>query len=352
MQTRILHVVPNMNMGGLETFIMNIYRNIDRSKIQFDFLIHYKEESFYEKEIIKLGGKTYHLSLRNDNNIFKYIKDLNDFFIDHKEYKTIHCHMESVGALLFLIAKKHGVKIRIGHAHTTNKSKNIKGILKAILSIPFKYTTTINLACSSEAGNYLYGKKKFEIIGNGIDFNKFEFNEQIRKKIREELNLNDEMVIGHIGRMDSAKNQTFLINLLTKIEDKKIKLVLVGDGELKESLKTKVERLSLTDRVLFLGIRDDANLIYNAFDIFMFPSLFEGLPLTLIEAQINKLPCFVSDKITRECIISNNINFIDLNDIESWKNIDNKNREQTIFNNDKDFFNIKNTINKLEKFYK
>ena len=352
MPTRILHVVPNMNMGGLETFIMNVYRNIDRSKIQFDFLMHYKEESFYDKEIKNLGGKIYHFSLRNDSNIFKYLKELNSFFKEHKEYKTIHCHMESVGFIVFLVAKKYGINIRIGHAHTTNQSKTIKGILKRILSAPFKYTTTINLACSSEAGKYLYGNKPFNVINNGIDFRRFDYDKKIRLKIREELNLKDELVIGHIGRMDNAKNQIFLINLLTKIEDKRIKLVLVGDGELRKYLEDKVKRLSLTDRVIFLGVRDDVNLIYNAFDIFMFPSLFEGLPLTLIEAQINKLPCFVSSNITRECIISNNINFLDLDDIDSWKNIDNKNRGQTIFNNDKDFFNIKNTINKLEKFYK
>lgn len=160
MKTRILHIVPNMNIGGLETFIMNVYRNIDRDKIQFDFLEHYAEESAYDEEIKSLGGKIYNFTFRNDNNLFKYIKNLNNFFKTHKEYKILHCHMESVGAIVFIIARLHGIKILIGHAHTNSTSNTIKGRIKRFVSKFFKYTTTLNLACSNEAGKYLFRKKK------------------------------------------------------------------------------------------------------------------------------------------------------------------------------------------------
>ena len=216
MQTRVLHVVPNMNIGGLETFIMNIYRNIDKNKIQFDFLEHYKEESAYDKEIIKLGGRIYHFSLRNDNNIFKYIINLNKFFKKHQEYQIIHCHMESIGALFFLIAKMHGVKVRIGHAHTNSTNKDLKGFIKKIISKPFKYTTTINLACSDEAGKYLFKNKKYTVIPNAINLEKFQYDSNLRENLRKSLGIKNEFVIGHVGRLDDAKNQLFLIEVFNK----------------------------------------------------------------------------------------------------------------------------------------
>ena len=173
MKIRVLHVVPNMNVGGLETFIMNVYRNIDRDKIQFDFLEHYIEPSVYDEEIEKLGGKIYRFSLRNDNNIFKYIIDLNKFFKEHKEYKIVHCHMSSINAILFVVAKFHGIKIRIAHSHNTTTEKTVKGFIKKICASFVKYTSTVNFACSSEAGDYLFGIKGYTVIPNAINLNDF-----------------------------------------------------------------------------------------------------------------------------------------------------------------------------------
>ena len=213
---KVLHIVPNMNRGGLETFIMNVYRQIDRKKIQFDFLEHYKQESAYDKEIIKLGGKIYHFALRNDNNIINYIIALNAFFKKHPEYKIVHCHMESIGFIVFKIAQKYGISVRIGHAHTNSTTKDIKGYIKNLTSRLFKYTTTYNLACSKKAGDYLFKKHPYHILNNSIDFKKFSFSEEKRKKIRQELQIsNDTFVIGHVGRIDKIINQLFLLEIFS-----------------------------------------------------------------------------------------------------------------------------------------
>lgn len=355
MNKRILHIVPNMNMGGLETFIMNVYRNIDRNKIQFDFLEHYKEESFYDKEITNLGGKIYHFTFRNDNNIFKYIYNLNNFFKEHKEYEVIHCHMESIGALIFVIAKIHGINIRIGHAHTNSTSNNLKGIIKRITSSFFKYTTTVNLACSKEAGKYLYFNKKFTVIPNGINFDKFKFNKEKRTQLRNKYNLNNKFVIGHVGRMDKAKNQLFLIDVFYEYQKSNSKsiLVLIGDGELKNEIVLKVKDLNIEDKVLMLGVRSDINDIYSMFDLFLFPSLYEGLGIVLIEAQINGLTSLVSKNIPRSTKISDSIKYLPL-DKDKWVNEIKKivkRRNKIVYNTKKDDYDIKNVVKTLTKIY-
>ena len=161
---RILHVVPNMQSGGLETLIMSWYRNIDRSKVQFDFLVHYQGEFFYDKEIEKLGGNIYHLSVRDDNNFFKYLRDLDNFFATHKEYKIVHGHMESLGKYYFKAAKKHGVPIRIAHSHNSSTEPTLKGKIKHILAKGFSKYATHRFACSEIAGEFMFGKQDFKNI--------------------------------------------------------------------------------------------------------------------------------------------------------------------------------------------
>lgn len=355
---RVLHVVPNMQVGGLETFIMNIYKNIDRDKIQFDFLEHYKEESAYDEQIRSLGGNIYHFSLRNDNNIFRYIINLNKFFKEHKEYKIIHCHMESIGSLVFFIARFHGIKICIGHSHTTSANKNIKGFVKKMISKPFKFFTDYNFACSKEAGKYLFGKKEFEVISNAIDMKKFVFNKKIRNKLRKEFHLENSFVIGHVGRMDKGKNQLFLLDIFNSYQkvDPNSFLVLIGDGEDREKIVHKINNYGLNDKVLLLGIRKDVYELYSMFDMFVFPSLFEGLPLTLIEAEVNGLTCLASDNISKECIISDKIHFLDVNENAlKWKDkiieIKDTKREVVNFNDNKEKYNIVDLAKYLENKY-
>lgn len=352
---RVLHIVPNMNAGGLETFIMNIYRNIDRNEFQFDFLEHYQEESFYDSEIQSLGGKIYHFSLRNDNNIFKYIIKLNKFFKDHREYKVIHCHMESIGSLVFMIAKLHGVKIRIGHAHTNSVNKNFKGYIKRFISLFFKYTTTINLACSDEAGKYLFKNKEFLVIPNGIDFEKFKFNQEQRLKLRNEYNLKDKFVIGHVGRMDDAKNQLFLIDIFNDYQryNSDSVLVLVGDGEYKDRILTKINELNIEDKVLLLGVRNDVNDLFSMFDVFAFPSKFEGLGICLIESQMNGLMTLTSKDIPQNTNISNYIKYLPL-EVNEWVSVlkhISKRDDKIIYNKEMDKYNILNVVDTIKKIY-
>ncbi len=353
---RVLHIVPNMNAGGLETFIMNVYRNIDRNKFQFDFLEHYKEESFYDSEIQSLGGKIYHFSLRNDNNIFKYIIKLNKFFKDHREYKVVHCHMESIGFLVFMIAKLYGVKIRIGHAHTNSVNKNFKGYIKRFISLFFKYTTTINLACSYEAGKYLFKNKEFIVIPNGIDFEKFKFNQEQRLKLRNEYNLKDKFVIGHVGRMDDAKNQLFLIDVFNDYQryNSDSVLVLVGDGEYKDRILTKINELNIEDKVLLLGVRNDVNDLFSMFDVFAFPSKFEGLGICLIESQMNGLMTLTSKDIPQNTNISNYIKYLPL-EVNEWVSVlkhISKRDDKIIYNKEMDKYNILNVVDTIKKIYK
>ena len=317
---KILHIVPNMQSGGLEAFIMNLYRNVDKERFQFDFLVHYKERKFYDDEIEKTGGKIYRFSLREDNNFIKYIFQLNKFFKEHKEYKIIHCHMSSIGAIVFFIAKLNGVQVRIAHSHNTDTEKSLKGFIKALIMKPYKYFSTINFACSESAGKYLYKNRPFTVIPNAIELEKFKYNKEIRNKVRQELGCEDKFVIGHVGRFELQKNHEFLIDAFYEAykDNKNIELLLIGNGNLYNNIKEKVKKLKLEKSVKFLGVRKDINELYQAMDCFILPSKFEGFPLTAAEAQANGLPCLFSDTITRTVKLNDNVKFIDINDKYKW----------------------------------
>ena len=340
---RIKQIVPNMQSGGLETFIMNMYRNIDRSKFQFDFIVHYRERKFYDDEIEKMGGKIYRFSLRNDNNIIKYIIELDAFFKKHKEYKIIHCHMASIGFLAFLLAIKKGLKIRIAHSHNASTEKTLKGIVKSILIKPYKYMSTYRLACSQNAGRFLFKNKR----------------PKIDIQIRTALNLTDKFVIGHVGRFNIQKNHEFLIDLFYnfKQEFNDAILILVGIGELETKIKSKVNKLEINDSVKFLGEVKNVDELYQGFDCFILPSLFEGLPVSGIEAQVSNLPCLFSDVITKESKINKNTFFLNINNMSEWitelRNIKEKLLSER---NNKDVikdrsFDIKPVVNRLEEIY-
>lgn len=357
---RILQIVPNMQSGGLENLIMNIYRNIDRNRVQFDFLVHYKEKKFFDDEIEKLGGKIYRFSLRNDNNLIKYIKELNKFYKKHPEYKVIHCHMSSIGFINFLIAKHNKINVRIAHSHNSSTDKTLKGRIKRIMMIPYKYVSTINYACSTEAGRFLYGKKFFEVIPNAIDCDKFKFSIENRTMIRKKYNINDnDILIGHIGRFNVQKNHTFLLEVFkeTVKKNNNLKLMLIGDGELMPNVKKYISENNLDDKVIVTGVVADTWKYYSAFDIFVLPSLFEGLPVVGVEAQCSGVKCLFADNITRDVVISDVIEYRKL-DKEIWEkeflNFDKKNNlYRKKYKNivEKSNFNITKLANFLEKEY-
>lgn len=356
---RVLNVVPNMRAAGVETFIMNVYRNIDRTRVQFDFLVHSEKKEFYDDEIEKLGGKIYRLTYKDDKNFFKYIKDLNDFFSEHKEYEIVHGHMQSMMPVYLKVAKNHNVKIRIGHSHNNSYEKSMKGILLHILSRSSKKYANIKFACSVDSGKYLFGKKtKVEVINNGIEIDKFKFEESKRNKIREELKLNDDdILIGNIGRMEKQKNQMFLVEVFKKLheENKKYKLIIIGEGRLENKIKKQISKYQL-ENVTYIKKRiKNVNEYMMAMDMFALPSLYEGLGIVLIEGQASGLKCFTTlNTVAEETNITSNIKYLKLNK-NVWKNaiLNTNARYDRTGNMEKECkeFDIKNVAKKLENLY-
>lgn len=329
---RILHIVGLMNMGGIENFLMNVYRNIDRNKIQFDFLVTREEKGTFDEEIMNLGGKIYNIPKMETVGYNKYSKILYEFFKSHSEYKIVHCHRDSLCAIYLKQAQKAGINVRIAHSHTTSiiEEKNLKGYIKLIIKkvskIFIKNYATDFFACSKEAGLWLFGSKianeKLVIIRNGIDLRKYKYDKHIDSDIRSELGITENtFLIGHIGRFDLPKNHKFIVETIREL-NKKIddyKVCLVGDGILKNDISKIVKNYGLDDKFLFLEARNDVNKLMMAFDLFLFPSLFEGLGIVLIEAQATGLKCLISDTIPKEADMNLGlIKSLSLNKMKTW----------------------------------
>ncbi|WP_298067382.1 glycosyltransferase family 1 protein [uncultured Cetobacterium sp.] len=359
---RILHVVSIMNMGGIENFIMNIYRNIDRTNIQFDFLVHHEEKGIFEDEIEQLGGKIYRIPFVTKVGHFKYIKYLNEFFKNHREYEIVHSHFNTISGLILKSAKENGVKIRIAHSHIAYpKYRFLENIYKKYAQSFINKVSTQKFACSKLAGEWLYGKgSKFEVINNGVVARKYIYNEEKRQNIRKLLKIEkNDLVLGHIGRFDEQKNHKFLIKVFEYLykKNQNYKLFLVGDGKLRKELEEEVKNLGLVNNVIFLGIRKDIPDLLQAFDLFVFPSISEGLPVTLVEAQAASLKCFISNSITNEIDLGCNlISFIDLKiSIEEWTKVivnNEKYERQNLFNIiQKSGYDIEQNVKDIEKMY-
>lgn len=315
---RILIVNYKMQCAGIESFIMNMYRAIDKDVIQFDFLVHYKKEQFYDEEILNMGGNIYRLTVREDNNFLKYFIDLKKFFKIHNEYKIVHGHMESFGIFYLYAAKLAGIQIRIAHSHIAEKNKGLKGTIKGFLNRYYKKYATDLFACSDAAGKFMFGSDiQYKVFNNAIDSHKFKYDKTVRDLCRKELGFNEEQfVIGHIGRFNTQKNHSFLIDIfseINRIHDNSI-LLLIGEGDLKSSIKDKVKQRGLEEKVFFLGVRKDVQWLYQAMDVFVMPSLFEGLPVAGIEAQASGLKCIFSSEVTRQTSITSNVEYISLNE--------------------------------------
>lgn len=362
-----------MNRGGIESQIMNMYRKIDRNKFQFDFLVTRDEVGIFDEEIEKLGGKIYRIPSVRESGLILFIKNMNSFFKKHKEYKIVHSHMNTWSGLFLGIAKRNGVKVRIAQSHSAqqgHKQDSFKGkfenLFKQIMKKFIKYNATDFWAVGQAAGEWLYGKKiastKMKIIHNAKDLELYKFDEKKRTEIRAELKISKEsFVIGHVGSFTSVKNHIFLIDVFNELTKKGIDchLCLVGDGLLRKKIEEHISKLKLNDRVSLLGIRTDVNKIISIFDVFMLPSLFEGMPNVLIEAQAGALKCLASDSITREIDMGMNlIKFISLNEpMEMWVNQiinvknGNNNRNQSIRKIYEKGYDINLQQKWIEKFY-
>lgn len=307
---RVLQVFAQMNRGGAETMIMNLYRNIDRTKVQFDFIVHTNEKCAFDDEIMSLGGHIYRVPRYTGKNHFQYKKAWQEFFKKHPEYKIIHGHVRSTASIYLKIAKKYGLTT-IAHSHNTSSGTGFSAAVKNLMQYPIRYTADHLFACSMSAGKWLFGEKalkkeNFHILKNAIDTKKFIFNKSIRAEKRQELQVGNRFLIGHVGRFHPQKNHDFLVNVFKEIHDrnKNAVLLLVGDGELRESIKNKVDDLGLTDNVIFTGVRSDVPELFQAMDVFLFPSNYEGLGIVVVEAQAAGLPCVVADTIPVEAFIS------------------------------------------------
>ena len=314
---RVLHVVTYMGRGGLETMLMNYYRNIDRNKVQFDFLVHRQERFDYDDEIEALGGIIYRLPRLNPwSNTYK--KALRKFFKEHTEYKIVHSHIDCMSAIPLKMAKKAGIPIRIAHGHSNNQDRDIKYIIKLHYKGKIARYATSLFACSDEAGKWMFGKQNFLVLPNAIDTKQYIYNAEKRNKVRKELNLDNALVIGHVGRFSEVKNHTFLIDIFNEIYKKNsnAKLLLVGDGHKKQEIREKIMRLQMSDSVILTGIRSDVADVLQAMDVFVLPSLYEGLSIATIEAQASGLPCLISDRVSVECKKTSLVNQIGLNESE------------------------------------
>lgn len=362
---RVLHVVVQTDQGGIENFIMNLYRNIDKDKIQFDFLKHRYTTGYFDEEIKRFGGRIYSVLPFNTKNLLtkRYQKSLNDFF-KNNTYNIVHSHVNTWSGYVLEAAFNNKVPVRISHAHSSYRKGNdlskIKSIIKTIPKKKIPKYATVCFACSEAAGKWLYNNQSYTVINNAIDTEKFCFNEKTRKKIRNQMNiLEDQLVLGHVGSFSYPKNHEFLIDIFNEVHKEKPDsiLLLVGDGELKKSIEKKVNLLDLQDSVIFTGVRSDVSDLMQAMDAFVFPSHFEGLPVTLIEAQASGLPCFTSSNVTNEAKITEQVEFIDLEQTaRDWtkkilfveKSYFRTDLNENIYKNK---YDVKENAKQLERFY-
>ena len=317
---RILHVLHSMNRGGAENAIMNYYRHIDRDKLQFDFLLTEQNKCHFEDEINSLGGKIYRVPLLRMANPLPYINGVSAFFNEHPEYQIVHSHTSSKSVFPLWIAKKKGVPVRIAHSHNTKSEKGIQGWIRNIFKIPLKKVATNLCACGNEAAIWLYGKDYFykgkvTVVPNVIECSWFVYNEQKRNEIRSQLHIDDNtLVLGCVARFSPQKNLLYLIDLFHEFHQKVTdsRLLLLGDGELKEDIINQIQKYNLRDSVIMTGVVSNVSDYEQAMDVFLMPSFFEGLPLSLIEAQISGLKCFVSTGVPQEADKTGLVSFIPL----------------------------------------
>lgn len=355
---RILHVVTYMGRGGLETMLMNYYRQIDRNKIQFDFLTHRSFKADYDEEILSLGGRIFHLPRLNPFSS-EYKSKLRSFFKEHSEYSIIHVHQDCMSSVILKIAKECGVKIRIAHSHSSSQTLDFKYPLKLYYKCLISRYATHLMACSKKAGDWMFGKVSFQILNNAIDASKYNYNTIVRKNIREKLKIgNDTLVVGHVGRFSPPKNHSFIIDVFHALHIKNSNsiLLLVGDGEGRSLIEKKIKQLKLQEHVLLLGKRSDVNEIMQAMDVFLFPSIYEGLPLVMVEAQASGLPCLISDKVPIECKKTNLVYQLSLKDnisqwVEKLLEISQIHRQNTMEEIKKSGFDIKQNVEFLQDFY-
>jgi len=308
---RVLQVVANMNRGGMESRVMDIYRRIDRSKLQFDFLCHNLKQGDFDDEITGLGGRIYRIPALSFNNLSGYYRNLDLFFFEHKEYKIVHSQLNAMSTPILRAAYRNNIPVRIAHSRNAGAKPDWKLPIKAYYKLFIKKYATHYFACSKKAAVWLFGSRtvsegKVTIINNAINASAYSYNSKTREQLRDGLSIQDKLVVGHVGRFFYQKNHSFLIEIFEQLLMMKPDsfMVLVGDGELHEAIRKKCCQKNLLDKVIFTGKVSNVHEYMQAFDVFVFPSHYEGLPGSVVEAQAAGLPCFISDSISGEVVIT------------------------------------------------
>lgn len=360
---RVLQVLGTTNLGGAESRIMDLYRHMNREKLQFDFLVHTITEGYFDREITSLGGRIYHLPAYRVINGHAYRKACKDFFQSHNDYLAVHGHITSTASIYLPIAKKQGIPLTIAHARSAGVDKGIKGLLTIFLRRNLFEKTDVALSCSKLAARAVFGKRHTEhgevmVLPNAIDTEVFAYNLSVRKQIREELSWQDAYVIGHVGRFHYAKNHEYLIRIFKQItlQNEKARLLLVGDGPLRGSIEQLTQEEGVADKVRFIGNKTPVSPYYQAMDLFLFPSRFEGMPGTVVEAQASGLPCLISDTITQEVKGTDLVNFCSIEEepikwakkAEELSKVERKNTTDLLKENG---FDVAGQVKRYEQFY-
>lgn len=342
----VLHVLGGVGLGGAESRIMDLYRQMNREEIQFDFLVHdftvrngfrearrdestekqrgktderVRKPQFYDEEIQAMGGHIYVLPKFKGYNYLAYRRAVRDFFAAHREFRVVQGHMTSTAGIYLPIAKKAGVPVVAAHARNAGVVKGLKGLATRFFRRGLAGKADYCFACSALAGQDVFGGEamntgRVKIIHNAIDVERFTYDEKVRQEVRAQLGISDELVLGHVGRFEYQKNHPYLLDVFAAVckERQGARLLLLGEGEDRAAMEEKCRQLNISDRVRFLGNRRDAERFYQAMDLFLLPSFFEGLPGVLVEAQAAGLRCMVSDTVTREAQATDLVTYLSI----------------------------------------
>jgi glycosyltransferase involved in cell wall biosynthesis len=359
---KILQIFTVLNKGGAETNLMNYYRNMDRSQFQIDFLVH-RETGFFEEELIKSGSKIFRLPAILPWKLKEYKKAVKNFFDEHNDYDIIHGQCSELGVFIYEEAKRRGIPVIIAHAHNNRMDRDKKLVFRLMWKKRMRKSINAYFTCGKEAAENLFGKKLAEEsyqMNNAIEVEDFQFNQEVREKKRKELQAEETINLVNIGRFNTQKNQSFLLEVFAELikRNKKYKLFLVGQGELESQLREKAKQLQIEQDVEFLGLRNDVPELLQAMDIFLFPSLHEGFSVAFVEAQTTDVKAVISDGVPTESIlIPENVTVIPLkNSALQWaekiaeiNNFERKNVADLIKEKG---YDIKENAQKLEKKYK
>lgn len=319
---RVLQVFAALDSGGVSNFVMNLYREIDTEKIQFDFAMTAGEKTLYDDEVLSRGGRIFYFDTTKDvtTNLRRILREEGPF-------QVVHSHVFFYSGLVLAEAKKAKVPIRIAHAHNahTGESRSVPRIAyERGMQMLIRANATHMLGCSEKACRYVFGDKimkdpRAAVMPDGIDCDRFAFNPEVREQVRQEYGLDGKFVVGHVGHFNPAKNHEKILSVFAEVCRRRddAALLLVGEGELEQNVRNRVEELGLTDKVVFAGAHRDVERFYQAMDVFLFPSRYEGFGMAMIEAQCSGLACVASDVVSQETAVTEDVKFLKLESSDS-----------------------------------